>query len=199
MIPPISRTPTPAAPPEPPAGAGSDAAGKTEEGFGFGELLDILNPLHHLPGISTLYQKFSGDEIGNGARVIGGTLFGGLFGGVGFLAGMAASSANVALREVTGKDVGEHLFAFAASDPRSPPAPEFAQPPKNLPEGLPSLAEEIAEEEALQAAAASSSAPPGRTPEEPLRQGENRRLAMERYHRTIADPLPDDAVLDRKG
>lgn len=58
-------TPTPAA-----ARSGPD----------FGDILDTLNPLHHLPGVGLVYRKLSGDIIAPAARVIGGALFGGPIG-----------------------------------------------------------------------------------------------------------------------
>ncbi len=50
---------------------------------GFGDLLDIINPLQHLPVISWAYQKITGDTMKPVSAMIGGTLFGG---GMGLLA-----------------------------------------------------------------------------------------------------------------
>jgi hypothetical protein len=48
-----------------------------EDGFGFDDFLDIINPLQHLPIISIAYRELTGNEISPGARVLGGGLFGG--------------------------------------------------------------------------------------------------------------------------
>lgn len=83
-----------------------------EDGFGFKDVLDIINPLQHIPGLSTLYRHLTGDDISPGARVIGGTLLGGL-------AGLVASLANVASQEATGGDVGENAVAFVTGQGES--------------------------------------------------------------------------------
>ena len=54
----------------------SIAAAWGEDGFTFGDLLDLINPLQHLPVISTLYRKLTGDEIAPAPRLLGGGLFG---------------------------------------------------------------------------------------------------------------------------
>lgn len=79
---------------------------ESESGFGFLDVVDIINPLQHLPVIGTLYRKFTGDVIGPIASVIGGAIFGGPV-------GAASSLANVAVKESTGRDVGENILALA--------------------------------------------------------------------------------------
>ena len=76
-----------------------------EDGFTFGDLLDLINPLQHLPVISTLYRKFTGDEIAPGPRLLGGGLFGGVL-------GVASAAVGVAVEAATGKDIGEHVLAL---------------------------------------------------------------------------------------
>ncbi|MBL4908140.1 MAG: hypothetical protein JKX94_11865, partial [Sneathiella sp.] len=76
-----------------------------EDGFGFDDFLDIINPLQHIPFISTLYRELTGDEISPGSRIIGGGVFGG---GI----GLAASVINTAIEAGTGKDVGGHVVAL---------------------------------------------------------------------------------------
>ena len=51
----------------------------------FGDALDLVNPLQHLPLVSTLYRKFTGDVISPAMELAGGALFGGPLG-----AGLAA-------------------------------------------------------------------------------------------------------------
>ncbi len=69
---------------------------------GAADVLDILNPLQHLPLISSLYRDITGDQIKPGARMIGGAVFGG---GV----GLASSSVNAVIEEKTGADIGGNL------------------------------------------------------------------------------------------
>jgi len=75
------------------------------EGFSFSDLLDVINPLQHLPVISTIYRALTDDEIAPGARLIGGAIFGGPL-------GFASALANSAIEEATGKDLGEHVIAL---------------------------------------------------------------------------------------
>jgi len=85
-----------------------------EDGFTFLDFIDIINPLHHIPVIGTLYRHFSGDEIDPGSRVFGGTLFFGPLGTV-------ASIGDVLIRDATGKDLGQHVMAML-DQPASQPS-----------------------------------------------------------------------------
>jgi hypothetical protein len=76
-----------------------------DDGFSFGTLLDIVNPLQHIPVVSTIYQKLTGDETSPGANIIGGALFGGPI-------GLLVAAADSALKGETGRDTGEHMFAL---------------------------------------------------------------------------------------
>ncbi|WP_143144906.1 hypothetical protein [Mariprofundus micogutta] len=84
-----------------------------EKRFGFGDFLDMINPLQHLPVISTIYRKISGDEIGDAPRVIGGAIFGGVLGSL--IGGLASALVNVFSSRTTGKDIGEHMVAATTS------------------------------------------------------------------------------------
>ena len=46
----------------------------------FSDLIDILNPLQHIPIINTVYRAITGDRESAMADVIGGTLYGGPIG-----------------------------------------------------------------------------------------------------------------------
>lgn len=85
---------------------------RKSEGGGFDflwRLLDIVNPLQHIPVVSTVYRAVTGDEIDSSARLVGGTLFGGPL-------GLASASFNVLLEETTGQDLGDHALALFAND-----------------------------------------------------------------------------------
>lgn len=77
----------------------------TDEGPTFAEFLDIINPLQHIPVVSTLYRAITGDDIGTGPRVAGGMLFGGPIGAL--VAGVTAL-----FEEASGGDIGEHIAEF---------------------------------------------------------------------------------------
>lgn len=81
--------------------------------FSAGDVIDMVNPLQHLPVISTIYRKLTGDEIGAGPRMIGGALFGALLGN--WVSGLASAMANAFSTRGTGKDIGQHMMDFAQS------------------------------------------------------------------------------------
>jgi hypothetical protein len=73
--------------------------------FSFHDFLSIINPLQHLPVVSTIYRAVTGDTIKPLERVAGDALYGGLW-------GFVSSVANVAFEEITGKDIGATALAF---------------------------------------------------------------------------------------
>ncbi|MEZ5670649.1 MAG: hypothetical protein R3F55_25080 [Alphaproteobacteria bacterium] len=94
-----------------------------DDGFDFFDFLDIINPLQHIPIVSTIYRAVTGDEIGSVAQLIGGGLYGfGLLGG-GWLS-LASTAANVALEEATGNDIAGHVFDFVFGEDGEALAPE---------------------------------------------------------------------------
>jgi hypothetical protein len=80
--------------------------------FSFRDVLDAINPLQHIPLVSTVYRYLTGDEIGAVPRIIGDSLFGGP---IGFIAGLVGAS----LKQESGKDIGEHMLAMV-SGPEAP-------------------------------------------------------------------------------
>lgn len=97
-----NETPPPAAP----APKAAPPVSFWEHGdFGFGDLLDTINPLQHLPIVATLYRNMTGDRIGMVPRVVGGALWGRIGG---FVSGLL----NAAVEWFTGKDIGDHVYAL---------------------------------------------------------------------------------------
>ena len=85
----------------------SDAANQ-QEGF-FHHLLDVINPLQHLPVISTIYRAITGEHIGAVDKIVGDTLYGGLWGAV-------SSVADVAFEGFTGKSVEDTVISWFKGD-----------------------------------------------------------------------------------
>lgn len=77
-------------------------------GFGFSDILDVINPLQHLPIISTIYRAETGDKIGAIPRILGSILFGG--GLIGAAVGAATAMVNLAVEQETGRDIGAHIY-----------------------------------------------------------------------------------------
>lgn len=89
----------PAAQPLTPAPGSASSEADMSEG-GFGMLVDAINPLQHIPVVSSLYREATGDGISSVARIIGGGIFGGI-------PGLIASAATSLFDAVTGEDPGE--------------------------------------------------------------------------------------------
>jgi len=101
-----------------------------EDGFGFDDFLDIINPLQHIPGVSSIYREITGDEINPGSRLIGGSIFGG---GI----GLAVSFVNAAIEDSSGKDIGAHFFSIFSPDEESAPDTVLAVTPDDVKEQTP--------------------------------------------------------------
>lgn len=93
-----------------PAGQVAEFAGKEgakkatgDDSFDFFDFLDIINPLQHIPLVSSLYRHITGDEIGPAAKIVGGGLYGGPL-------GAAVGMASAAISQETGKETGEALL-----------------------------------------------------------------------------------------
>src|SRR5471032_398531 len=82
-------------------------ADDTGESF-FHHVLDVINPLQHLPVVSTIYRAITGEHIGSIEKIAGDTLYGGLWGAV-------ASVADVAFEAITGKSVEDTALAWFKS------------------------------------------------------------------------------------
>ena len=95
--------------------AAPSSPASTSLGTAFHDLLDIVNPLQHLPVIGTLYRAITGDHIGKFEKVAGDGLYGGLWGAV-------SSVADLAFEAVTGKDFGDTVLALFKSDSAKPSA-----------------------------------------------------------------------------
>ena len=86
------------------------------EGFTFADFLDIINPLQHIPVISTLYRHLTGDEIGVPEKIVGDGLYGGAI-------GLVCSLGDALFQEITGKNVGDTVYAMVMGDGDKTAAP----------------------------------------------------------------------------
>ena len=111
------------------ADTGAKEGVKEEEGF-FGHLLDVINPLQHLPIIGTIYRAITGDKMGPVEKIAGDTLYGGMWGAI-------ASIADVAFEGITGKSFEDTALALFKGDGKSK-ATKVAATPINVSPSLPS-------------------------------------------------------------
>lgn len=117
----------------------------------FWDVLDVINPLQHIPVISNLYREMTGDQIGVGARLVGGTLFGGPL-------GLIASAVDCVVEESTGKDSGGHVLALFRDESGSAPTTQVAQS-KPAPDAAAVQAQAQAAQAAAPAEAKAANAP----------------------------------------
>lgn len=109
------------------------------EEFGFGDLVDMVNPLQHLPLVNSLYREMTGDEIKPISKIIGGAVYGG---------GIGAGSAviDTVVEAETGKDITQNLLAFGSGETPSfstkrTQISEIDQPEERLNTAVQTLAE----------------------------------------------------------
>ena len=76
-----------------------------EDVFGFGDIIDIINPLQHIPLVNQAYRKITNDDIKPVAEIVGGSIYGGATGGL-------TALANVVSKEATGKNLTENFVSL---------------------------------------------------------------------------------------
>lgn len=111
-------------------------SGEKKESF-FQHILDVINPLQHLPIIGTIYRAATGERLDPVEKIAGDAIYGGLWGAV-------TAVADVAFEAITGKSVEDTVMAWFRSDstPRQVAklSPSHIQVLQSLPSGeLPTL------------------------------------------------------------
>lgn len=93
------------------------ATGQPESGFKsfILGLIDVVNPLQHIPVVSSIYRSITGDQMGQMARLVGDTIYGGP-------AGTAMALANIAVEGDTGRDIGGTMLASLTGGSAAPAA-----------------------------------------------------------------------------
>ncbi|MGD0143082.1 MAG: hypothetical protein ABSC92_07990 [Rhizomicrobium sp.] len=86
------------------SGPAASAAAPANDSF-LHDVLEIINPLQHIPIVSTIYRELTGDKINPIERIAGDTLYGGAI-------GFVSSIANLVFEQVTGKDFGDTALAM---------------------------------------------------------------------------------------
>ncbi len=84
------------------------ASGGGGESF-FHHILDVINPLQHLPVVGTIYRAMTGERIGPIEKIAGDALYGGAW-------GAATAAADVAFESITGKSVEDTALAWLKGD-----------------------------------------------------------------------------------
>ena len=89
------------------------------DGFDFGDLVDIINPLQHLPVISSIYRTLTGDEISPASRLAGGALFGGP---IGFVSAFATAF----IEDATETTIGDVIVSAFTDEDETDSAKQLA-------------------------------------------------------------------------
>ena len=98
-----------------------------QDGLSFLDLIDIVNPAHHIPIIGPIYRIVTGDIIKPLPRIAGSALYGGPI-------GVGLSAAEVILEAATGRDSGAHILTLIPENLSNPaPATSEDQKEKNIP------------------------------------------------------------------
>lgn len=79
------------------------------EGFSFDDFLDIINPLQHIPVVSTIYRHLTGDTIRLPEKIVGDGLYGGVV-------GLLCSLGDALFQEITGRNLGDTAYAFVTGE-----------------------------------------------------------------------------------
>ncbi len=94
--------------------------------FTLDDVIDIINPLQHLPIVSILYREITGDEIKPAMRILGDIGYGGptgflsSVGQVLFEAIFGDDMAGTAIALITGEDDDKTSVQLASTDPSTP-------------------------------------------------------------------------------
>ena len=76
--------------------------------FGWDDVVDLINPLQHIPLVNIAYRHFTGDEQNGSAELLGGIAMGPV--------SALTAIADLAVRSATGKDIGENVIAMITGD-----------------------------------------------------------------------------------
>ena len=164
-----------------------------DDGFSFGDILDLINPLQHIPIIGTIYRAITGDQISTGSSILGGGLFGGIIG-----AGIAV--VNAVIEEVTGGKIGEHIMAMFEAEETPQDAPvalaSAASPVEDGDGGAPAGDVRISDSPSPEPA--SATAPPAAVPASAERQASlgaaAPRVTISKVPAPLIPPTPEVAA-----
>ena len=87
------------------ANASVAPAPQAKHDFSFHDFLDIINPLQHLPIVSTIYRAITGDQIKTPEKIVGDAIYGGPLGAL-------SSVADAIFQQSTGKSFGDTVLGW---------------------------------------------------------------------------------------
>lgn len=87
----------------------TQGSSQNSSSYEFEDVVDVINPLHHLPVIGMIYRGLTGDTLHPMSQIIGGAIYGGPVGAV-------TGTINAISQVETGKDISGHMLGFAGLD-----------------------------------------------------------------------------------
>jgi len=127
-----------------------------KDGPSFSDVLDVINPLQHIPIINTIYRHLTGDNEGAVADVAGGTLYGGFI-------GLGLAAAGLTIEDSVGEAPSDYVYArlFGGDDENAATAiaKNNAKPAETITEDDAPPPPNAAPREAVSAAAAPGNGP----------------------------------------
>ncbi len=76
-----------------------------ENGFNIEDVFDVFNVLQHVPVVSGIYQEVTEQDISPVSKLVGGFLYGGMF-------GVAFSALDLAIESYSGASINDQLVSF---------------------------------------------------------------------------------------
>ncbi|TXH39286.1 MAG: hypothetical protein E6Q98_01150 [Rhodospirillaceae bacterium] len=86
--------------------------------FGWDDLVDLINPLQHIPGVNAIYRELTGDEIHGAAELLGAIPFGPF--------STLGAVVNIAVKSITGRDIGGNVLAMIMGEDDKTSAADLA-------------------------------------------------------------------------
>ncbi|MDX2027433.1 MAG: hypothetical protein SFW62_02225 [Alphaproteobacteria bacterium] len=111
----------------------------TATDFDFGDLLDLVNPLQHIPVVSSVYRSLTGEQIHPVSRVAGDILYGGLMGPASMIMGAAGGVADAMMEAKTGEDAAGYAVSLLFGPDEDKSVTQLAQADKPEPTVEPAL------------------------------------------------------------
>jgi hypothetical protein len=76
--------------------------------LGWDDVVDLINPLQHIPLVNVIYRKLTGDKINGAAELLGAIPFGPF--------STLSAITNIAVREASGRDIGSNVLAMITGE-----------------------------------------------------------------------------------
>lgn len=83
-----------------------------DQNFDFGDFIDMINPLQHLPIVGNMYREATGDQINPAMKIAGAGIFGGPLGLIGGLV-------SAIYEQASGEEIESTIAGWMGNDPAS--------------------------------------------------------------------------------